>query len=129
MIISKVFIVAVLTSICALSLKKGNEHISVLLLIAGGVIIASFCIGMILNALGEIENIFSYTGMDGAYFKILFKCLGICVITQFASDVCNDASHTALAGQIILAGKICIVALSIPVFSAVLEMIKGLIKG
>ena len=129
MMIYKVFIVAVITSICALSLKRENEHISVLILIAGGIIIAVFCVGMIFNIAGEIENIFSYTGMDGAYLRILFKCLGICLITQFASDICNDASHTALAGQIILAGKVCIIALSMPLFSAVLKIITGLIKG
>lgn len=127
--IIKLGIIAVAVSVCALSLKKSGESFAVLLLVAGSVIIAIVCVGFSVKIIGEIEDIFTYTGLDFSYFKILLKCLGICLITQFSSDICNDASHTALAGQIILAGKIIIIVISLPIFKSVLEMISGMIKG
>lgn len=127
--IIKVAVLAVAVSVCALSLKKSGENFALLLLVAGSVIIAIVCIGLSVKIIGEIEDIFVYTGLDYAYFIILLKCLGVCLITQFSSDICNDASHTALAGQIVLAGKIIIIVISLPVFKSVLEIISGMIKG
>lgn len=127
--IVKIGIIAVAVSVCALSLKKSSENFALLLLVAGSVAIALICIGFCVKIIGEIESIFTYTGLDYAYFKILLKCLGVCLITQFSSDICNDASHTALAGQIILAGKIIIIVISLPVFKAVLEIVSGMIKA
>ena len=127
--IIKLGIIAVAVSVCALSLKKSGENFALLLLVAGSLAIALMCIGLSVKIIGEIEDIFTYTGLDFSYFKIILKCLGVCLITQFSSDICNDASHTALAGQIILAGKIIIIVISLPVFKAVLEIISGIIKG
>lgn len=126
--IIKIGIIAVAVSICALSLKKSGENFSVLLLVAGSVIIAIICVGLIIRIIGEIEDIFIYTGVEIAYFKVLLKCLGVCLITQFSSDICKDASHTALADQIILAGKIIIIVISMPIFKSVLEIVSGMIK-
>ena len=127
--IIKLGIIAVAVSVCALSLKKSSENFALLLLVAGSIAIALMCIGLSVKIIGEIEDIFTYTGLDFAYFKILLKCLGVCLITQFSSDICTDASHTALAGQIILAGKIIIIVISLPIYKAVLEIVSGMIKG
>ena len=127
--IIKLAVLAVAVSVCALSLKKSGENFAVLVLVAGSVVIAAICIGFNVKIIGEIEDIFTYTGLDFAYFKILLKCLGVCLITQFSSDICNDASHTALSGQIVLAGKIIIIVISLPIFKSVLEIVSGMIKG
>ncbi len=127
--IIKLGIIAVAVSVCALSLKKTGESFAVMLLVAGSVVIAVICVGLSVKIIGGIEDIFVYTGLDFSYFKIILKCLGVCLITQFSSDICNDASHTALAGQIILAGKIIIIVISFPVFKSVLEIVSGMIKG
>ena len=37
--------------------------------------------------------------MPGEYGLILFKALGICLITQLASDACRDAGEAALASK------------------------------
>ncbi len=127
--IIKLGIIAVAVSVCALSLKKTGESFAVMLLVAGSVVIAVICVGLSVKIIGGIEDIFVYTGLDFSYFKIILKCLGVCLVTQFSSDICNDASHTALAGQIILAGKIIIIVISFPVFKSVLEIVSGMIKG
>lgn len=128
MIIFKAALVVIIVSIAALTLKKSNENISVLVLVAGSILVFTLVVSAVVNIVGSVEGIFQYTGLDNTYLKILLKCLAICLITQFASDVCEDASHKVLSNQIILAGKITIIAVSMPVLKAILEVITGLIN-
>lgn len=126
--IFKAALVVIIVSITALTLKKNNENISVLVLIGGSIIVFTLIISAVINIVGSVEGIFEYTGLDSAYLKVLLKCLAICLITQFASDVCEDSGHKVLSEQIILAGKITIIAISMPIFKAILEVIIGLIN-
>lgn len=126
--IFKISAIAVITAILALGLKKTNENYAVLVLIAGGIAASAFIVSALINAAGDMSELFSYTGADSTYLKILLKCLGISLITEFAANICEDASYKALSGQILLAGKVAVLAVSLPVFKAVLEMCIGLIK-
>ena len=54
---------------------------------------------------------------------ILLKITGIAFLTEFAVSICNDSGETAIANKIDLGGKIIIIAISIPIISALLELI------
>ncbi|MCL2513982.1 MAG: hypothetical protein FWF08_08770 [Oscillospiraceae bacterium] len=72
------------------------------------------------------EGFFEDAGINNGYFAPLLKALGIAVVTQFASDVCNDADEKALAGAVELAGKTFILILAVPVLKAVMQMAMNL---
>lgn len=127
--IFKIAIIAVVACIAALSFKQTKENVSVLIIIGASVIAAAFIVSELVSAIDDISEIFSYTGLNASYIKILFKCLGISLVATFASDICEDGGYTALSTQIILAGKMAVLMLSLPLFRAVLQMCIGLIKG
>jgi stage III sporulation protein AD len=54
--------------------------------------------------------------------------MGISLLTGFVNDIATDSGNKALANQIVFAGKIAIVALALPVFIQVMELIKQMIK-
>ncbi len=60
-------------------------------------------------------------GVNGEFLGILIKITGISFLTEFASSVCKDAGETAIANKVDLSGKVIIVAISIPIISALLE--------
>ena len=127
-----VFKIAVIAAVCciaALSFKKINESISVLIVISADVIITAFILSHFISAADDISRLFSFTGLNASYLKIMFKCLGISLVAGFAADICEDASYHALSSQIILAGKVSVLLLSLPLFEAVLKMCIGMIKG
>ena len=68
-------------------------------------------------------------GIPSEYAQILFKCLGICLITQFASDSCKDAGESSLGTKIDTAGKIALVVISLPLMEKLVETATSLIKG
>ncbi|MBR4035952.1 MAG: stage III sporulation AC/AD family protein [Oscillospiraceae bacterium] len=60
-------------------------------------------------------------------YEIIFKSMGISLITQFVADIAIDNGNKALANQMIFAGKAAIIALALPLFTQVLEIIGQLI--
>ncbi|MBE6817994.1 MAG: stage III sporulation protein AD [Ruminococcaceae bacterium] len=127
--IIKIAVLAAVTAIAALSFKRINESVSVIIIIAASVMIAAFILANMVNAIGDFSEIFTYTGMNGTYLKVIIKCLGISLVAELAADICEDAGYTSMAAQIILAGKIAIVMLALPLLKAVLEMSMGLIQA
>ena len=57
-------------------------------------------------------------------FAVIYKALGISIITVFVSDIAADSGNKALSDRMIFAGKAAIIILVMPVFIQVLEIIK-----
>ena len=58
---------------------------------------------------------------------VIIKSLGICYITQLAADTCKDAGEGAMAGRIELSGRVAVLILALPMFTALLQIAVGLI--
>ena len=69
------------------------------------------------------------TLLDGSesYLLPVLKCLAAAIVTRIASDLCRDASQTALASAVELTGAVCAVGISLPMILAVLKRIGGLL--
>jgi len=52
--------------------------------------------------------------------------LGVAYLAEFGSALCKDAGQSAIAGQIELVGKLTILAISMPVVTALFETISGM---
>ena len=106
--------VAVTAAISAVALKKYSPETSVVIAIAGGIIILLWVISETNPILSEINICISTAGIDSDYMEILLKSVGICFVCQFASDSCRDAGQNALASRVELASGITIILLALP---------------
>jgi len=120
MIILASFII--INLILILTIKKYYPECALLLSLAGGIIILSFLINNFLPIILNINKILNSGGLPSECYRILFKCLGICLLCQFCSDSCKDAKENALASKIEIAGKIMIISQSMPLFEKILEV-------
>ena len=84
--------------------------------------------GHITGAISHIRQLLVATKIPLEYIEILFKTLGICFLTQFASDVCKDAGETALSSKIETAGKVIILIISLPLFERITSIALELIE-
>lgn len=75
----------------------------------------------------ELDGIFQKSNLDNSVFKAVLKALGLCYITNFASDTCRDFGQTSLASKVELAGKISIVILTLPLINSILSVALELI--
>ena len=102
--------------------KMGDEY---------RVCVSVFCVCALLIAifpyfselLAQILSFSKLSGTDIENFTFLLKAVGIGYISQFSSDICADAGENAIASKIELAGRICILSMTVPVVSSLVEMI------
>lgn len=112
--------------LCSLFGSLGKEY-SVYIKLAAGAAVLSIIILYISPIAEAVYMLYEKAGADEEYLGILFKALGICYITQFASDICKDCGENSLAVQSELAGKVALMLLALPLFGTLSELISDLI--
>ena len=81
-----------------------------------------------LNGIGTIlESLASKSGKGSVFLGILLKITGIAILTEFAVSICKDSGETAIASKIDLGGKIIIISISIPIITALLQLIMNIL--
>ena len=68
----------------------------------------------------QLRSTMELTGLTGDYAAILFKAVGICLLTQLAGDVCRDSGESSIASKIELAGRAAILLTAMPLIQEVL---------
>ena len=87
---------------------------------------AAVYIEPVLKLLKELEAV---SGLDGGMVTILLKSAGIGLVTTLASMICQDAGNAALAKTMHMLGTGAVLYLSVPVFRAVLELLRDILGG
>lgn len=85
---------------------------------------------LVLTAAAPILSFFRLlTAQSGAseYTEILFKGLGIAILTQVCADVCRESGEGGLAGGVELTGKIELLLLCLPLMEKLLATAKELL--
>lgn len=121
--------IAVIATVLSVMLKKYNPEYSMVIGLMAGIYIIGVILSKVHPAISQINSLISATKIQPQYAIILFKSLGICFITQFASDACKDAGEVGLSGKIELAGKVSIVLICLPLFEEVINTVLKLIGG
>ena len=85
-------------------------------------------LSVLLPALDEIESMMQEANIDLKYVSILFKSLGLCLITQIASDSCRDAGETAIASRIEFSGRLSLVITALPMFQEAIDIALGFLS-
>lgn len=112
--------------ILGMFLRRHNKTVSLLLIMFACAAVFFESISSLSEIVDSLNELASGMGEISSYLKIMFKVLGIALITQIISDICRDSGESALAGQTEMAAKILIVTLILPLLQAVVEVITGL---
>ena len=121
--IVKIIGVGLTALIIIIILKQYKPEFTVYVSIIAGAIILLMVIGKIQAIIGVLSNLTNKIGTESQFLKILLKITGIAILTEFAVSLCKDAGEGAIASKIDLGGKIIIVSISIPIITALLELV------
>ncbi len=124
-------IIAVLVIAAFLSalLRKYQPEFSLSVGIIAGVIVLAAVIKKALPSFSALQTLLTGAGLPSAYTQVLFKALGVCLITQLAADTCRDAGETALASKAEFVGKVMLLILSLPLFEEITGLALSLMQG
>jgi len=121
--IIKIIGVGFISLIIVIILKQYKPEFSVYVVILAGAAIIFIVLDRITGIITLLNNLSKKTGMNAEYLAILLKITGIAILTEFAVSICKDSGETAIASKIDLGGKIIIISISIPIITALLELI------
>ncbi|KFZ43129.1 stage III sporulation protein AD [Anoxybacillus flavithermus] len=103
-----------------------NEHksnISLLLTVFVGTAIFLFLIDRIQDIFRMVQTLANEAHVQTVYVETILKIIGIAYIAEFGAQISKDAGQGAIAGKIELGGKILILAMAIPILTALIETI------
>lgn len=128
----KIFVLAGLSIVCTvicILLKQYKPELAMLVSVMCGVVICGFLISYLTPVFDTIKRLLTLANVNGEYIKAMIKALGVCYVTQLASDSCADAGQTAIASKVELCGKVFIVLISLPIFENIVAIAVELMKG
>lgn len=123
----KVIILGVIICFLSVLLKQIKPEYSIITIIIGGVILLLYIINSLVDVFGFFSNVVDKTGIDGNLFLLLIKIVGLGYLVEFAVGICNDSGHSSIGDKVVLAGKIMIFLISMPIvtnlFNLILDML------
>ncbi|MBR5273156.1 MAG: stage III sporulation protein AD [Clostridia bacterium] len=122
MLIIKVVSVALVALFLSVVVRHYRAEYSVFISLSAAVIIWMMMSDTLSRSLDTLKIMLEGTGIESGYVSIVFKTLGICILTQIASDVCRDAGESALATKTEFAGKIVILAVALPMLTSIAQI-------
>lgn len=106
-------------------LKKSDEALSLLLLLAAVLVGCA----LLLPALSELfdfcERALSLTDLPLTLFVPVVKVTAIALVARFSCALCADAGQSALSSLLAAAGTLCALVCALPLMEALLEMVEG----
>lgn len=121
--IVKIIGVGLIALIIIILLKQYKPEFVIYVSIIAGAIIIFMVLDKLTGIVDLLTNLSNKAGINNQFLGILLKITGIAFLTEFAVSICNDSGESAIANKIDLGGKIIIIAISIPIISALLELI------
>ncbi len=125
--IVKIIGVGIIALIISVIIKQYKPEFAMYISIIAGIIILFLIIDKMYGIVTLLTNLSRKTGMNAEYLTILLKITGIAILTEFAVSICKDSGESAIASKIDLGGKVIVISMSIPIISALLEIIMKII--
>lgn len=127
MLLMKVAAVAVAGAVLGLVIKKSNPDMSLLLGLVLSLAAVFAAVDLIASVVEFIRSLAEAANVSPAVLSIVFKTVGVSIVTRIASDVCKDAGQSSVASGVELVGSLTALYIALPLLETVVGMIRSLI--
>ena len=118
-----------MTVIAMLVLKKRVGELALVLAVLSICILSYFAMTMFQPVLDMVSQLEELTGLNTAVMAPVFKTVLIGILTNVAAGICSDSGENGIARMVEICGTVMALYLSIPLISAVLELLDSLLGG
>lgn len=121
--------ITVVAAFLAVLLRRYHPEYSMAIGLIAGVVVLALLLSQIAPVVGRLSTLLNASSLPEEYGLVLFKALGVCLLSQLAADACRDAGETAMAEKAELAGKVFLLLLALPLFEKIAELVLSLMNG
>lgn len=118
---------AIISVVLVVLLKEEKKEMALILSICAGVCLLLFAISKMSVVVELLDMLVTKSGMNKEFLIIILKITGIAYIVEFGKNICMDAGQSAIGTKLEIAGKVIILTLSLPLISALINVLTGLV--
>lgn len=108
-------------------LRQQKPELAMQLSIAAGVMLFVLMVAKVMRVVDVLQTLSARAEIQQAHMDTVLKIVGIAYVTDFGSQVLQDAGEKAVASKVEMAGKIVIMLLAIPIILAILDSVLKLL--
>lgn len=117
-LLSLVFIVVI---------AKGGKDYAVAIVVVACCLIAMAAFTFLEPVLDFARELRDISDLDHEMFTVVLKAVGISLLTELTTNICTDSGNAALGKLLQIFSGIVILWLSLPLFSALLNLVKDIL--
>lgn len=108
-------------------MQQNGKEMGTLLSLAVCCMVAVVALSYLRPVLDFLATLEALGNLDGDLVGTLLKAAGIGMLTEIASMVCNDAGNASMGKTVQLLGTAVILWLSLPLFTALMELLRSIL--
>ena len=116
-------------SVMGLCIAKQGKEMAALLTVAVCAMVMVAAVTFLKPVLDFLRELEAIGKLNSEMVQILFKVVGICLVSEIAAMICTDAGNASMGKALQMLGSAVILWLSIPVFRALLDLIRQILGG
>ena len=124
---AKIIVLGIILSVLTVLLKNIKPEYSLICVIVGSIILVMYILSGVQSIFEYFKTIVERTGVDNVMFSTLLKIIGVGYLIEFSASICNDSGNSSIADKLVLAGKILIFSMSLPIITNLFNMVLELI--
>ena len=124
--ILKIAGIIIVTVILISSVPFYDKNIRNIIMICSCIAISLYIINSFRNDFIQVKSFIETIGFGD--YSILYKAMGIALVTEIVRDIAADSGNKSLSNQMIFAGKAAILLIALPVYIQVLEILTEILK-
>lgn len=116
-----------IAGVLSLTLKNQDKEYALLLSIAACLMVTAITVKYLKPVFAFLKELETLGDLRGDMLAILIKALGVGLASEIASVICTDAGNASLTKAIQLLGGAVILYLSVPMFTALMDLIQKIV--
>lgn len=111
-----------LAAVMVMVLRQLHPAMAGLLSVAFTAMLVGLVLPGIQSYVSTIQAFLASLDLDGAYYRIMLKAMGIVLVTQLAVQVCLDLDAPSIARRAELCGRVALLGVAAPVFMELTQL-------
>lgn len=121
--IVKIVGVGMLAGMLISLLRTQKPELAMQLAIATGAMVTLLMLSRIMQVVDVLQTLGAKARIDQNHLGTVLKVIGIAYVTDFGSQVLQDAGEKSVATKVEMAGKVLIMLLAVPILLAIMETV------
>jgi stage III sporulation protein AD len=108
-------------------LRQQKPELAMALSISTGIMLFLLMLLKVFQVIDFLQALGAKAKVDAVHMTTVLKIIGIAYVTDFGSQVLQDAGEKSVAAKVEMAGKVIITLLAVPIMLAILDTVLRLL--